>query len=851
VTVRHRPVWLKLLPWVPALVALLLLAVMGLSLQFVVGDALQARAVASVEQAATRYADTVSRVVGRGAAQLSGLARAGALQAGSTPASMRAELEHLRDSLPALVWIGVTDVDGRVLAATQGLLEGQSIADRPVFVQGRQGPWFGGLHAAVALAPAYLQRGQAAPSELADLALPLLDEQRRLRGVLVAHLDSAYLEALRQQVLGPPSEHQAVSLALVDSGDSLVMGDLPGDVLPALSAAPQHASTPNAQAAGRGWSTRDLVLARVPLPQPDMGLKLDWQVVAAQPLAAALAPVAALQQQLLLGGLALALALGVLGAAVSRWLARPAAEMLEELSARLGDAAPAGDGRAPNLLNAMTASFERLRAVGAERSPGERLLVQVLRDASRLQSTLLQMPAPVYLLDDRFRVVFWNHAAEQVFACPADYALGQPAAGLLPGSGLETDGQNLAHRIPLEPGPWHFEASVCRPGASPVRGQWRLSKVLGEDGRFVGVLAQVLDRSAEHAAEQRVSEHRETLVAIIHSASDAVISTDAEGVIELFNPAAERIFGHRADDMLGRTLDVLLPEAERAGHHTHLSTFADSAVTRRRMGTGRVLGRHVLGHRLELEASISQARVAGRVVLTAILRDVTERVQAERALMQMQFELSDLTQRLLVQEQTMMRRMAQTLHDRLGQTLTALRLTLEAAPRSTTDSVHQRAVLLTEQAVTEVRQALVEWRPPLLEDQGLAPALASDLRTRETEIPGIDLLLEAGAGAETRWPPEVEYAAFMVAREAVVNAQQHADATLVRVLLSGDEHLLQLEVVDDGRGLPEGGAAASPGHLGLVGMRERALVIGAQIEFESLPGRGTAVRLQWRSQAGT
>jgi PAS domain S-box-containing protein len=842
----RQPAWLRLLPLVPALVAALLLLSVGLASRQIVGDALESRAGLRVESTAAQYADQVARVLTRSASELGLLGRGTALREGAPAAEMREELDRLVGGAAAFAWVGITDADGRVLAGTRGMLEGASIASRPVFVNGSRGPWFGSLHAPVALAPEYRRLGLQPPAALADLALPLRDAGGQLRGVLVAHLDVAHFDSLRIALLGEEPARRSLTLALLDERGRTLLGELPEGA--AVAAA---ASAAAASAAGDGRFFDDghgsgVVVAQQAIALSDSALLVPWRVAAAQPLAAALKPVTDLQQRLLVWGTVVALLLGGLGAWASRWLSRPTVALFERLSSKLADRADAAAGRPLDLLAALAAQIDQLPAPAVGDSPGERLLTQVLRDAGRLQSTLLQLPAPVYLLDKDLRVVFWNRASEQVFGFDAAAALGQPVQRLLPGGALGPPELQLQDRIPLEPGPWRFDAQLQRPDGSEVHGEWRLSKVLTGDGAFAGVLAQVLDRSAEHAAERRLREQSETLVAIIHSASDAVIGTDARGRIELFNPAAERIFGHAADAMLGGGLDRLLPESERAGHHGHLADFAASAVTRRRMGTGRVQGRHANGQVLELEASISQARVGGRVVMTAILRDVTERVQAERTLLRMQLELSELTQRLLVQEQAMMRRMAQTLHDRLGQTLTALRLTLDAGARAPSESGRQRAALLTEQAIAEVRQALVDLRPPLLEDQGLAPALANDLRTRETEVPGIDLLLELGPDAERRWPPDVEYAVFMVAREAVANAQRHAEATLVRVLLSGSAGRLALEVVDDGRGLPDGGAASKPGHLGVVGMRERALVIGAEIHFESPPEGGTRVRLNWQ-----
>ncbi len=373
------------------------------------------------------------------------------------------------------------------------------------------------------------------------------------------------------------------------------------------------------------------------------------------------------------------------------------------------------------------------------------------------------------------------------------------------------------------------------------------------DGRICwdGVQTDITER---RSAEMRSREHEATLAAVIDSASDAVISTDPAGRITLFNPAAERIFGHAAAALLGKPLDMLLPAAERARHGAQLARFAASGVSSRRMGTGRVPGLRADGAELELEASISQVTVNEHQVLTAILRDVTERSRTERALLRYQFELTGLTHQLMAQEKATTRRLAQVLHDQLGQTLTAIRIDFVAEARfaDPLDAArHARVDRLIDQAVREVRQVLVELRPTLLDERGLFEALDNELATRRLSAGGVDLVLDADAATvDQRWDADAEYAAFMVAREAVANALQHARPTRVQVSLAGGPGRFRLEVADNGSGLAADARTARPGHLGMIGMRERSIAIGARFEVQSAPGAGTTVSLDWSETAG-
>ena len=159
---------------------------------------------------------------------------------------------------------------------------------------------------------------------------------------------------------------------------------------------------------------------------------------------------------------------------------------------------------------------------------------------------------------------------------------------------------------------------------------------------------------------------------------------------------------------------------------------------------------------------------------------------------------------------------------------------------------------MIEQAVQEVRQALVELRPPLLHELGLQAALDNEVRVRAIEAESVVLTLEVGTGAEgLRWPAEVEYAAFMIAREATGNALLHASASSIEVHLEGTREELRLRVIDDGIGLSAGLIHGRPGHLGMVGMRERALAIGGQLQVQASASGGTVISLAWTLRPGT
>lgn len=496
---------------------------------------------------------------------------------------------------------------------------------------------------------------------------------------------------------------------------------------------------------------------------------------------------------------------------------------------------------------------ERIVGVGMDVTPRRRAEAELHESRERLVRILQTMAEGLFITDADGRYAMVNAAAERILGLPAERLVGHHVDDVPIRRWVRDEGDD--RRLPLqrlaegEQAVQDLEMGLERPDGSHRMLSINARPLLDERGRLDGMVATFTDVTERLAAEQALADNRTRLSAIVESASDAIVSVDVAGCITLFNPAAERIFGYCAVDMQGRALDVLLPAATKPRHGAHLDAFVRSGTTRRTMAAGQVLGRHADGRLLELDAAISQALVNGQPVLTAILRDVTSRVAQERALESTRRELVELTRRLLEQEKQTTRHLAQALHDELGQTLTALRLHWEAlhpAPEASADRLRSRVGQLVDTANRQIRHVLGELRPPLLDEHGLAAALENELRQHQPvdRTPRLSLSVSPRVQAQ-RWPADVEYAAFMVAREALLNALHHASAARITVRLDGDDDDLCLSVEDDGVGVSEADRAGRPGHLGLVGMRERARAMAGRLAIASASGRGTTVTLTW------
>jgi signal transduction histidine kinase len=189
------------------------------------------------------------------------------------------------------------------------------------------------------------------------------------------------------------------------------------------------------------------------------------------------------------------------------------------------------------------------------------------------------------------------------------------------------------------------------------------------------------------------------------------------------------------------------------------------------------------------------------------------------------------------------RHTAQELHDGTGQSLalliTGLRSVREAPADPEATARCEHLLKLAGEALTDVKRLALGLRPSLLDDLGLAPALerlVADLREQHP----LELSLDTDDVTGIRLPEAVETAVFRIAQEALANVVAHAGATSASVTVRRRAGAVTVEVVDDGSGIAPAGWRKG-GHLGLIGMRERATLLGGEFAALSAPARGTRV----------
>ena len=397
-----------------------------------------------------------------------------------------------------------------------------------------------------------------------------------------------------------------------------------------------------------------------------------------------------------------------------------------------------------------------------------------------------------------------------------------------------TDGE-----IPLAPIP------VARPD--------EIGELIGNFNRLVAERRR-LDESLQteimlrKQVNEALRESRDRVEGIYQSVGDGIISVDAEQRIVLFNAAAERIFGYPAAEMIGESVDMLLPERYRARHAGHIRDYANKGQSMRAMGTyGLVYGQRANGEEFPVEAAVSMSGSGSSKLLTVILRDITARRQAEQVREQLTRQLESLTERLAMAQEDERGKIAYELHEELGQELTTLKLYLQMlAPGSRgTDAAdpHKEALAMAVHATERVRKLVLDLEPPELTQFGLHAAVRTYCE-RQTEAGGWKLHLDA-AKPGARAPRSVERACFRLLQEGLGNVLMHAQASEVWVRLRQDADLVELCIRDNGVGFDSRGAietnSGDGGSLGLFGMQIRAKQAGGSVQIKSAPGAGTEV----------
>ena len=337
------------------------------------------------------------------------------------------------------------------------------------------------------------------------------------------------------------------------------------------------------------------------------------------------------------------------------------------------------------------------------------------------------------------------------------------------------------------------------------------------------------------------------LALVAQQSSDAILIVDLEGKVSFWNPSAERLFGFSSDEILGRSVDMIVPQESLA---QHMST-QDRVSTSRKIEQFESQRLKKNGEVVDVEVSVAPLvdpdtkQLMGQI---SVLRDMTDyksRISAEMELQQNK-RLTQIIQEKLEEER---KSIARELHDEMGQNLTAIKTIGTAiANRDSDEGSITRQNALTIVEVTSriydmVHSIIRELRPSALDHLGLEDAIFELCERHRRANRDLDLKLNFDGGLN-RYDEYVNITVYRVIQECLTNAAKHAGATIVSVTVSNllvESNLARIEikVQDDGKGLDVD--LSESRRFGLLGMRERVQAFNGDIQIESDSGTGTLI----------
>jgi len=328
---------------------------------------------------------------------------------------------------------------------------------------------------------------------------------------------------------------------------------------------------------------------------------------------------------------------------------------------------------------------------------------------------------------------------------------------------------------------------------------------------------------------------------IFESAPDGILVVDRQGTIVDANPEACRLFRYDPEELVGLRVEALIPKGARPRHAGHRADFHERPRTRAMGVADELEALDSRGRTFPVEISLSPIQVGDDPRVVATIRDISIRRRLRS------FGIGAL--RAAEEERA---RIARELHDETAQELATHIVRLSVLQRSAQTHADEIMDLRdglrrTAEGVRRVARGL---RPPELEDAGFDAALTAHVR-QVLEAHDVEIELTVETAPDGLLDPDEMLALYRILQEALSNAVRHANATRIELTVGTDADHVWATVQDDGTGFdPEAVGEDGVSGLGLVGMRERAAMIGGHVSIQS-GDVGTTVRLDLRNLART
>ena len=450
----------------------------------------------------------------------------------------------------------------------------------------------------------------------------------------------------------------------------------------------------------------------------------------------------------------------------------------------------------------------------------------------------------VFVISRTMQIMHWNRAAEQIYGWLRAEVIGHPVLDVIPvvryigGASAMPDMDVI-----MTTGTWRGELVQRTRDGREIVVDSTIRTFTNDDGRVAGIILVNRDITARKQEEASLHENTTRLHLLAEYAHDMIFRYrfTPNLVLEYISPIVEQLTGYPREVFYNDpelSVRLLTPDdkpAAEAAFNSAINIPTKPLILHwnHRDGTPRCA---------ELYSWQVTDERGNPLTFEGIVRDITDRTQAEAELRASAEQLKHLSRRLLEAHERERRHIACELHDEVGQVLTGLKLPLAVAAAGAPSSLAatlDSAQTTINDLTGKVRALSLDLRPALLDDKGLIPSLTWYLE-RYTSRTGVQIDL-CHEGVSCRFPPEIETVAYRIIQESLTNVARYAGIHEATVRLLANATHLMLCVDDSGRGFDVSASVAAQTTGGLSGMYERVQLIGGTLTIDSMIGIGTRV----------
>lgn len=389
---------------------------------------------------------------------------------------------------------------------------------------------------------------------------------------------------------------------------------------------------------------------------------------------------------------------------------------------------------------------------------------------------------------------------------------------------------------------WTAEYRIRKKDGKLVNILDRAHIIYDEEGNLKRMLGTMLDMTERKSAELKQQQDEKKYRLLFQENPLPMWTADYTTYkFSDVNESAIKHYGYTRSEFLKMTVFDLRPEEDRAllreRMKSHSFQYPKLGVWRHQKKDGTIIFVEIYAHKIEINGA------EGRIVLA---QDVTEKMEAQRSLQASRDELRQLSTHLELVREEERANIAREIHDELGQQLTGIKMDIAWIQKKCEDEDQtikdKLSVMnnLVDETVQSIRRISYQLRPGMLDDLGLAAALEWQSNEFQART-GINCSFKANQEDATI-DHQKSIGIFRIYQEALTNIARHAAATNVVAELQISENQLQMDIRDNGKGFNTEEISAK-NTLGLIGMKERILIMNGQIKLESHPGTGTHIHI--------